>query len=154
MGLTEEEIEALRDTADETHVPFLRNPLSHCRPRHRAQPDARTIGRHRKEIFTVAELSTVWIEMAVAPSDLPFAKEGQEVRIHSGAQDASARSSPSSPVIDPETRSAKAIAEIDNASGAWQLGDFVAAQLKPAARGQPSCRATRCRPSRATRPCS
>jgi membrane fusion protein, heavy metal efflux system len=34
-----------------------------------------------------------------------------------------------SPVIDLDTRSAKAIAELDNASGDWKLGDFVSARL-------------------------
>ena len=33
-------------------------------------------------------------------------------------------------MIDPDTRAAKAIAEIDNSAGAWRLGDFIEAQLK------------------------
>ena len=34
-----------------------------------------------------------------------------------------------SPLIDPETRSAKAIAELDNAGSIWKLGDYVNARL-------------------------
>ena len=82
-----------------------------------------------KEVFTIADLSTVWVEMAVQPADLSFAKEGQEVVIQSGSRTARGKVIAVSPVIDPETRSAKAIAEIDNANGEWKLGDFVNAQL-------------------------
>jgi len=67
--------------------------------------------------------------MAIAPNDLSFAKEGQEVRLQSGAQAGTGKVIALSPVIDPDTRSAKAIAEVENAAGQWKLGDFVAAQL-------------------------
>lgn len=78
-----------------------------------------------KDIFTIADLSTVWVEMAVPPSDLPYAKEGQEVRIQAGTKNGVAKIVAISPVIDPETRSAKAIAELDNAASEWRIGDYV-----------------------------
>jgi cobalt-zinc-cadmium efflux system membrane fusion protein len=49
--------------------------------------------------------------------------------VQSGARRASGKVVALSPAIDPDTRSAKAIAEIDNRSGEWKLGDFVSAQL-------------------------
>lgn len=82
-----------------------------------------------KEILTIADLSTLWVEMAIAPADLSFAKEGQEVRVQSGAHRATGKIVALSPGIDADTRAAKAIAEIDNTSGEWKPGDFVAAQL-------------------------
>jgi len=82
-----------------------------------------------QEIFNIADLSTVWVELAVQPADLPFAKEGQEVIVTGDDRTARGKIIALSPVIDPETRAAKAIAEIDNAEGSWQLGDYVRAQL-------------------------
>lgn len=81
------------------------------------------------EIFNIADLSTVWVDLAVQPADLPFAKEGQEVIVSGEGRTARGKIVALSPVIDPETRSARAIAEIDNAKGEWQLGDYVRAQL-------------------------
>ena len=81
--------------------------------------------------------------MAVAPADLAFAREGQEVRVHSGTREASGKIVALSPVIDPDTRSAKAIAEIDNTSGAWKLGDFVEARLIGGRAGRQPHRAAR-----------
>jgi membrane fusion protein, heavy metal efflux system len=51
------------------------------------------------------------------------------VRVQSGSQRATGKIVALSPVIDPDTRAAKAVAEIDNALGAWKLGDFAAVQL-------------------------
>jgi membrane fusion protein, heavy metal efflux system len=130
MGLSEEEIEALPTTADETRFRFyeVRSPIA-GRVTSRTLLLGQSVGTD-KEIFTVAELSTVWIEMAIAPSDLTFAREGQEARVRSGNQDAVGKIVALSPVIDPDTRSAKAIAEIDNSAGTWRLGDFIEVQLK------------------------
>lgn len=65
----------------------------------------------------------------VAPNDLPFAKQGQTIRVQSGTRQASGTIIALSPVIDQETRSAKAIAEVDNAAGTWKPGDYVDARL-------------------------
>ncbi|MBZ0209760.1 MAG: efflux RND transporter periplasmic adaptor subunit [Hyphomicrobium sp.] len=81
------------------------------------------------EIFNIADLSTVWVDLAVQPADLPFAKEGQEVIVSGAGRTARGKIVALSPVIDPETRSARAIGEVDNANGEWQLGDYVRAQL-------------------------
>src|SRR5262249_470076 len=129
MGLSEEEIEALPSSADETRFRFyeIRSPIAgRVTARNLLLGQAVTTDR---EIFTVADLSTVWIELAVAPADLFFAKEGQEVRVRSDGLEATAKIVALSPVIDPDTRSAKAIAELDNKSGEWRLGDYVSARL-------------------------
>jgi len=81
------------------------------------------------EIFNIADLSTVWVDLAVQPADLPFASEGQEVIVRGEGRTAEGKIVGLSPVIDPETRSARAIAEIDNSKGEWQPGDYVRAQL-------------------------
>lgn len=82
------------------------------------------------ELFSVADLTTVWVEMAIPPRDLLMAREGQRVSI-TGEGDARGDGKIVflSPVLDAETRSARAVAEIDNADGAWRPGAFVTAQL-------------------------
>jgi len=129
MGLGEEEIEALPSVTDEAKFRFyeIRSPIAG-----RVTSRNLTLGQWLgtdKEIFTVAELSTVWLELAIPPNDLGFAKEGQDVRVQSGSQRATGKIVALSPVIDPDTRAAKAVAEIDNTLGTWQLGDFAAVQL-------------------------
>jgi membrane fusion protein, heavy metal efflux system len=129
MGLSELEIDALPASADETTFRFyeIRSPIAgRVTARNVLLGQAVTTD---KDIFTIAELSTVWVELAVAPADLPLAKEGQQVRVYAGTTEATAKVVALSPVIDPDTRSAKAIAELDNASGTWNLGDFVIARL-------------------------
>jgi cobalt-zinc-cadmium efflux system membrane fusion protein len=87
MGLSELEIDALPASADETTFRFyeIRSPIAgRVTARNVLLGQAVTTD---KDIFTVAELSTVWIELAVAPVDLPLAKEGQQVRIYAGTID-------------------------------------------------------------------
>lgn len=129
IGLSEDEIAALPKISDETQYRFyeIRSPIS-------GSVTARDIvlgqmvGTDR-EIFTIADLSKVWVEMAVPPGDLSFAREGQQVRVEAGQQKGMGRIIALSPLIDPETRSAKAIAELDNTGSVWRLGDYVSARL-------------------------
>ncbi len=83
--------------------------------------------------FTVADLSVVWVETAIAPGDLPFVKESQAVVISGSGGKAEGKLIFISPAIDPETRSAKAIIELDNKDGNWRAGDFASAAIATAA---------------------
>ena len=127
-GLSKQEVAAL-PTADEANFRFydLRSPIA-GRVTNRTLVLGQSVGTD-KDVFTIADLSTVWIDMAIPPLDLPFAQEGQEVRVQSGKQHGTGKIIALSPVIDPDTRSAKAIAELGNTDSAWKLGDFVVAQL-------------------------
>jgi cobalt-zinc-cadmium efflux system membrane fusion protein len=129
VGLSAEEIDAVLSNKDETKLRHyeMRSPMA-GRVTSRSLLLGQFVGTE-KEVFTIADLSTVWIELAIAPSDFSFAKEGQEVRVQSGARKGSGKIIALSPVIDPDTRSAKAVAEVDNASGEWKVGDFATAQL-------------------------
>lgn len=64
-------------------------------------------------LFTVADLGTVWVEMAVPTGDLPYVKEVQPVAV-SGAEGERGEGKIAfvSPVIDPETRAARAVARL------------------------------------------
>ncbi|MFZ6765281.1 efflux RND transporter periplasmic adaptor subunit [Pseudoroseomonas sp. WGS1072] len=85
------------------------------------------------EVFSVADLSNLWVELTIPPRDVPMARQGQAVLI---TGDGEARVEGKivflSPVLDPETRSARAVAEIPNADGSWRAGGFVTAHLSTA----------------------
>ncbi len=129
VGMSEAEILALPKGSSEADYRFyeLRAPIS-GRVLSRDIVMGQIVGTDR-ETFSIADLSTVWIEMSVAPADLSFAKERQEVRVGPSGKSAIGKVVAVSPAIDPETRGAKVIAELENRSGEWHLGDFVNAQL-------------------------
>lgn len=128
-GMEDDEIDVLHKSKDESKLRLyeVRSPIA-----------GKVIGRELtvgqivstdKPIYTIADLSTVWVETAIAPGDLPFAKVGQSVNITGGARKATGKVVVISPVVDPDTRAAKAVVEIANPDGTWQPGDFVSAQL-------------------------
>ncbi|MBL8844560.1 MAG: efflux RND transporter periplasmic adaptor subunit [Hyphomicrobium zavarzinii] len=129
IGLSDDEIKSLPKIADEGQYRFyeIRSPID-GRVTTRDIVLGQVVGTDR-EIFTIADLAKVWVEMAISPGDLAFAREGQDVRVVAGEQKGTGKIIALSPVIDPETRSAKAIAELDNAGNAWRLGDYVNARL-------------------------
>ena len=83
------------------------------------------------ELFVVADLGTVWVDLAVSPSDLPAIREGQDVVIASRSVEEKARGRVIfiSPLLDKDTRTARVVAEIDNADGRWRPGSFVSASI-------------------------
>jgi cobalt-zinc-cadmium efflux system membrane fusion protein len=83
--------------------------------------------------FTIADLSVVWVETAIAPADISFVKEGQTAYITNTNSKAEGKLVFVSPVIDQETRSAKAIIELDNKDGIWRPGEFVTALIATSA---------------------
>ncbi|NOG73552.1 efflux RND transporter periplasmic adaptor subunit [Roseicella sp. DB1501] len=89
------------------------------------------------EAFVVADLSVVWVEMTISASDLAFLQEGQTVLVTGAGveQPREGRIIFVSPVLDTQTRTARAVAELPNADTAWRPGAFVAAAI--AAEEQP-----------------
>lgn len=87
------------------------------------------------DLFVIADLSSVWAEMAIPVADLDSLREGQPVTVTlAGADEAGGEAGTGklafvSPVLDPETRSARAIAVIDNRSGGWRPGSYVTARI-------------------------
>jgi cobalt-zinc-cadmium efflux system membrane fusion protein len=84
------------------------------------------------DLYTVAELSKVWVELAVPTADLFMIEEGQAVVITSGG-DSGKRGDGRiifiSPLVHPDTRSARVIAEIANAEFLWRPGGVVTATI-------------------------
>ena len=129
LGLPEDEIDRLPKAKDQENARIyeLRAPIA-GRVIARDVILGEVVGTDR-EVFTIADLAKIWVEMSVAPQDLAFAREGQDVVVASGSKTATAKVMLVNPMIDPDTRSAKVIAELDNAANDWRLGDFVSARL-------------------------
>jgi cobalt-zinc-cadmium efflux system membrane fusion protein len=78
-------------------------------------------------IYEIADLSTIWIEIGIYPKDLVRVKEGQMVDISHPVDGkvAQAKMIYLSPIIQDETITAKAIAEMKNPNENWRPGSFV-----------------------------
>lgn len=83
------------------------------------------------EIFTVADISTVWAQITVYAHDLGLLKLGQKATIRSTAIDAEGEGTISyiSALMGAQTRAATARAVLENKDGRWRPGMFVTAEL-------------------------
>jgi cobalt-zinc-cadmium efflux system membrane fusion protein len=133
LSLTEQQIEALPQQPVETlRRQELRAPISGLVAERRVELGS-LVGREglESELFVIVDLSTVWVEMAVSPSDLATVREGQQITISGAAGD---EPSPAtimfiSPLLDKDTRRARVVASIDNTAGKCRPGSFVAAEI-------------------------
>jgi cobalt-zinc-cadmium efflux system membrane fusion protein len=75
----------------------------------------------------------VWVELAIAPTDLPKVQEGQEITISAGAHASGpvghAKIVFVSPLLDADTRNARVVASLDNATHDWRPGSYVTAEI-------------------------
>lgn len=79
--------------------------------------------------FTVADLSVLWVETAITPDDLHRVKEGQAAIVEGNGKQGNGKLIFVSPVINSDTRSAKAIIELQNPEGQWRSGDYANASI-------------------------
>lgn len=126
FGLNNEEIENLtRQSEPDLSLYYVKSPFA-----------GTVIMRHitlgefvenTKTIFEIADLSTVWVEIGIYPKDLHKVQEGQEVEIVIPADNQSAKAFISyvSPIIEDETITTKAIAQLKNPQNQWRPGVFV-----------------------------
>jgi len=89
-----------------------------------------TLGENIKDdaaIFSIADLSTVWVALAVYQKDLSYLEMGDPVHISDkeGGEVVTGQISYISPIIDEATRTATARVVLPNASGHWRPGLFV-----------------------------
>ncbi len=82
-------------------------------------------------VFTVADLSTVWVDLSVYPGDLAHVSPGAPVEIvgPGGRPRARGRISFISPLLGEETRTALARVILPNRDGAWRPGTFVTGRV-------------------------
>ena len=81
--------------------------------------------------FTVADLSTVWVDLSVFQKDLPFVRQGQPVTVSVGPENGKikGRISYVGPIVGEKTRTALARVVLDNSSGTLRPGTFVTAEV-------------------------
>ncbi|UCE60248.1 MAG: efflux RND transporter periplasmic adaptor subunit [Phycisphaerales bacterium] len=81
--------------------------------------------------FTIADLSSVWVDIRVYQTDIASVKEGQWVRVAAGDGMVEARGVISyvSPIVDEKTRTALARVVLPNVDGSWRPGLFVTAEV-------------------------
>lgn len=111
-----------------------KQPFSLGRLEVRSPIAGRVIGREavrgellaaEKEVFSVADLSSVWVELPVYAADLPAVKEGQPVSLTGqGGRIVEGKVIAAGATLDPQTGAARVVAALDNKDGIWRPGDF------------------------------
>ena len=84
-----------------------------------------------EDIFTVADLSSVWVDITVYAKDLALVREGQEATVRSSdlGIDVAGRVSYVGPLVGQESRAAVARIVLPNLRGQWRPGLFVSVDL-------------------------
>ena len=82
-------------------------------------------------VFTVSDLRSVWAEMKVAASDLPFVRVGEKAVVQATAFESRASGTVAyvGALIGQDTRTAPARITLDNPDGIWRPGLFVNVNL-------------------------
>jgi membrane fusion protein, heavy metal efflux system len=128
LGLSDEEITHLSDRAQD-HANLTRFVL-------RAPFDGTVVRKHiavgeyvepGADLYQVADMRSVWVNLTVYQKDLPFVSVGRHARISVGHMVESAHGVVSyvSPTVDEATRTALARVVLDNEAGIWRPGLFV-----------------------------
>lgn len=90
-----------------------------------------------KPLFRLADLSTLWIDLAVSVSDLSKVRAGQTVMVMDKAgMNTQGRVIFVQPELDEASRSGSVRVQIDNRQGLWRSGQFVQAQIQVGAASQ------------------
>lgn len=84
-----------------------------------------------ENIFTVADLSTVWTDITVPPSQISAVRTGQQVIVHWDDQDLKVPGTVTyvESLVGEQTRSSRARVVIPNPNGVWRPGLFVTVHL-------------------------
>ena len=82
-------------------------------------------------VFTISDLRSVWAEMKVSASDLPFVRVGEKARVRATAFESQATGTVAyvGALIGQDTRTAPARITLDNPEGIWRPGLFVNVDL-------------------------
>lgn len=127
LGLAEEDVRVLPDTKDFARYE-LKSPVS-------GTIIYRHITRGEKigedNVFTVADLSVVWVDLQIPAKDLERVKEGQRVEIISTeGRAAYGKLTLIGPVVDQESRTALGRVALPNPQGLWKPGIFVKGRIQ------------------------
>ena len=134
LGLSAADIQALPNQPEaQFERQEIRSPITGRIVERRVDLGA-AVGRDNleTELYSVVDLTKVWIELAVSPGDLPLVHEGQTVAIRTEAtgEQAEGRIVFIGPVLDQNTRAARVVAELPNPEERWRPGSFVSAEIR------------------------
>lgn len=112
------------------------SPLNGVVTARNANPGEQTGDR---SLFTVADLSTVWVELSVFPRDRAKVRVGQTVRVKSAdtGQSADGKVVYVAPFGTSSNQTLTARVQIDNADGKWPPGLYVTAEVTLASAAVP-----------------
>jgi cobalt-zinc-cadmium efflux system membrane fusion protein len=134
LGVTAVEIATLPDQSEATlRLQEVRSPISGHVVERKVELGV-AVGRDQleTELFVIADLGRVWVELAVSPDDVPLVAMGAMVSIatRAGTERTEGKVVFISPMLDRDTRLARVVAEIDNKDGVWRPGSFVTAGIE------------------------
>jgi cobalt-zinc-cadmium efflux system membrane fusion protein len=133
LDLDEAEVEALpRQPITALRHKEIRAPLSGRIVERKVDLGAPVGGEgQEKEIYVIADLSSVWVDLSVPTSELASIKEGRSVAISTRGHDKTTIGEIVfvSPLLNAETRAARAVAMVDNSELTWRPGAFVVARV-------------------------
>lgn len=129
LSMTESQIQKLPEQTIPLNIYTIDSPI-----------EGKVIERHitlgevisgNKQVFVIANLDTVWVNLAIPAEDLPKVKKDQKVEVfaHQGEKIYSGIIMYVSPVINEDSRSGRAVIQLDNKKGELHPGDFVKAQV-------------------------
>lgn len=129
LGMRHEEVKQLLNQKEPLNIYDIDSPI-----------DGVVIERHLtrgevidkdKQIFVLANLDSVWVTLTVGAKDLHRIHKGQKVTVFSQNDKMKAASEIMyvSPIINEESRSGKAIVELENVDKKWHPGDFVTTEI-------------------------
>jgi cobalt-zinc-cadmium efflux system membrane fusion protein len=130
LGFTDDVLKELPGHPDATYTRFeIRAPLGGT-----IIEKHMTLGENvgaETDVFTIADLSTVWVNLNIYQKDLVSIRKGQTVNIEIGHGIPSAEGEIAwvGPQVDEETRTAKARIELPNPDGNLRPGLFVTAKV-------------------------
>lgn len=126
LGISEADVAGIRSSGSLAHY-RLRAPLAGT-----VLTRDLTLGEALgtdKTVFRIADLSSLWIELALPAGDLALVQRGQRVFVSDGLQQGEGRVLFVQPELDAASRTGSVRVEIDNHDGRWRPGQFLRAQL-------------------------
>ena len=131
LGFTERFIARLQKNKDRTPltVYYIRSPLTGIIIQKHITVGERVSPEHR--VFTIANLSKVWIDLKVYQKDIPKLRIGQTVRVFAlnGSIKGEGKVFYISPVLNESLRTVSIRVELDNHRLLWKPGLFVRGEL-------------------------
>lgn len=130
LGLDEAEIAHMEiNGSNDLRFYTVKSPLSGTALNRQA-----TVGEQlspQDEIFTVANLDRLWVEIFVYPQDISKIKKDAKVHLQSSdGKEGFARIITINPMVNEETRRAKAIASLENSDREWSPGSYVTIKVE------------------------